>query len=717
MALLVLVLVGNARAAERPRDDLPKFVPTPEQLRRGSQAGGRFRSQGQLYKDRITPHWFADNTRFWYRNDLPRGAREFILVDASAGTRTAAFDHQKLAAALSKAAGRDFPADRLPFDGIEFVDGVKVVRFRVGETTWQCDLTLYKCSRSERGTASDADRPARSEDAKTDESESPHDESLWPDEPPALHQRSARQRPQPGRDRSARSPDGKWTAFLKENNVWLRDADGKESALGKDGAARNSYGMLEWAPDSKTLVAWRIEPGEVGEVHLIRSSPPGGGRATLTSRPYALPGDKFTAYELNLFTIAGPKQNKPSVERLDLGRPRLRWSKDGHTFTWEKHDRGHQRYRLIEVDTHTGKVRNLIDEKSKTFIWSAHTESVDRSATSLTWLKKTDEIIYPSERDGWRHLYLIDVKEGKVKQQITKGEFVVRGIDRIDEDKRHLWFRASGKNPAQDPCFIHHYRINFDGAGLTALTEGNGTHSIRYSPDEKYFIDTWSRVDQAPVNELRRAADGKLVCKLEEADVSELKSNGWALPEVFVAKGRDGKTDIWGIICRPAGFDPKKKYPVVENIYAGPQGSFVPKSFSTRRMFAELTGLGFVVAKIDGMGTANRSKAFHDVCWKNLKDAGLPDRILWHRAVAKKYPWYDISRVGIYGGSAGGQNAMGRCSSIPTSTRPASPAAAVTITAWTRRRGTSSGWATRSAPNTPSAPTSIRPTGCAASCC
>jgi dipeptidyl aminopeptidase/acylaminoacyl peptidase len=611
--------------------DVEKYVPTPEQLRQGyERATFRPRPRGRVYKDRVTPHWFADNTRFWYRNDLPGGATEFIVVGAEAGTRRAAFDHAKLAAALSKATGRGYQADKLPFDRIELVAEPRTVRFQVGDTTWECDLSSYACSRSSR--------------------------PLGPPDPEPRAEPRARR---PVRNRSDRSADGKWTAFTRENNVWLRDRDGKEVQLSKDGKAGNGYGMLEWAPDSKTLVAWRIEPGENKEVYLIRSSPPGGGRATLQRRPYALPGDRFTAYELNLFDIAERKQTKPPVERIDLDWPRLRWMKDGHTFTYEKHDRGHQRYRLIELDTHTARLRTLIDEQTKTFIWSAHTESVDRSVTSLTWLEKTDELIYPSERDGWRHLYLIDIKEGKVKTPITHGEYVVRAIDRIDEDKRQIWFRATGMSPEQDPYFIHYYRINFDGTGLTTLTEGNGTHSARWSPDRRYFIDIYSRVDLPPVNELRRTSDGKLVCQLEEADISELKTAGWEPPEVFVTKGRDGKTDIWGILCRPRHFDPNKKYPVVENIYAGPQGSFVPKSFIGGRLYAELTALGFVVAKIDGMGTANRSKAFHDVCWKNLKDAGLPDRILWHRAVAQKYPWYDIGRVGIYGGSAGGQNAMG----------------------------------------------------------
>jgi dipeptidyl aminopeptidase/acylaminoacyl peptidase len=242
-------------------------------------------------------------------------------------------------------------------------------------------------------------------------------------------------------------------------------------------------------------------------------------------------------------------------------------------------------------------------------------------------------------------------------KQITKGEWVIRGIDLIDETNRVVWFRASGKNANQDPYFIHYYRVNFDGSGLVALTQGDGNHLIEYSPDRKHYIDTYSRVDMSPMHELRRATDGKLVKAFETADITDLKSDGWKPPEVFVAKGRDGKTDIWGLIYRPRDFDPKKKYPIVEDIYAGPQGSFVPKTFSARSRYQSLNDLGFIVVKIDGMGTANRSKAFHDVCWKNLKDGGFLDRILWMKAAAKKHPEMDIARVGVYGNSAGGQNA------------------------------------------------------------
>jgi dipeptidyl aminopeptidase/acylaminoacyl peptidase len=214
-------------------------------------------------------------------------------------------------------------------------------------------------------------------------------------------------------------------------------------------------------------------------------------------------------------------------------------------------------------------------------------------------------------------------------------------------------------NPKQDPYFSHFYRINFDGTGLTALTEADGNHMVTYSSDMKYYVDTWSRVDLPPVSELRSTEDKKLLLELERGDTKDLIAAGWRVPEVFRAKGRDGQTAIWGVLFRPSNFVPTKKYPVIESIYAGPQGSFVPKSFSAYYAQQSLAELGFIVVQIDGMGTANRSKAFHDIAWRNLGDAGFPDRILWHKAVAAKYPFYDITRVGIYGGSAGGQNSTG----------------------------------------------------------
>jgi dipeptidyl aminopeptidase/acylaminoacyl peptidase len=663
-----------------------RYVPSPAELQAGYQ---RYLTPKQprpkVYKERIAPHWFHENARFWYRNDLHGGAKEFIVVDAGAGKRQVAFDHAKLAAALSKASGTEFAADRLPFESIEFVQADKNVRFDVGQTTWQCDLATYECKKhqgdqvkSSRNSYEHAAQasvayqpeeeempsvagagvfgsPGQGQAGASGDSSSGHQAES--NEESALQEGQPRKRPAVG-IATYLSPDRNWEAYTKDFNIYLRSqSDGKEVQLTKDGTAGRFCTHLSWSPDNKSLAAFRTELGDRKEVYVIESSPRGGGRAKLQKRFYDLPGDKLTTLEPCLFQIDGLKEIKLGLEPVDFGNPRLRWSKDGSRFTYEKVDRGHQRFRLIAVNAQTGAINNLIDEQAKTFIWSAHTENV--RIPLVTWMEKSHEIIYCSERDGGRHLYLLDARDGKLKNRITQGEWIVRGIDKIDEDKRQIWFRAGGLNPKQDPYFIHYCRINFDGTGLAALTEGDGNHTVQYAPDRKYLIDTYSRVDMPPNHELRSAADGKLVCALEHADISELEASGWKPPEVFVAKGRDGKTDIWGIISRPTNLDPTKKYPVIESIYAGPHGSHVPKSFSAFSRYSALTALGFIVVQIDGMGTANRSKAFHDVCWHNLKDAGFSDRILWHQAVAKKYPYYDVSRVGIYGTSAGGQNSTG----------------------------------------------------------
>ena len=330
----------------------------------------------------------------------------------------------------------------------------------------------------------------------------------------------------------------------------------------------------------------------------------------------------------------------------------LLWRRDSRAVTFEYNQRGHQVFRVVEINAQTGAARALVSEEPKTFF----------SYSTKRYRYDVDdgrEIIWMSERDGWNHLYLYNCASGAVKNQITKGAWVVRGIDRVDAAARQIWFRASGTYAGQDPYQIHYYRINFDGSGLTAMTKDDGSHIVTYSPDGQYYVDTWSRVDLAPVSQLHRTVDRTVVMELERADVRPLNATGIRPPEPFVAKGRDGTTDIYGIIVRPSTFDPRKKYPVIEYIYAGPHDSFVPKTWGIPGGMQAQAELGFIVVQIDGMGTSNRSKAFHDVAWQNIGDAGFPDRILWHKAVAAKYPYYDISRVGIYGGSAGGQNSTG----------------------------------------------------------
>lgn len=634
LVLCGLVALG---ATEPARAVTGESVSPPQGGARGEAGLGR------MYKGSIEPHWFHGNSRFWYRNELPGDTSEFVLVDAEAGTRGPAFDHTRLAAALSAAAGATFQGERLPFRQIEFIDEAAAIRFEAAGRTWKCLLEAYSCTPTDPGAPAAAPADDASPDARRRRRRAPEGDGGAEPEVVA-------------------SPNGRWVAYTKEHNIFIKSSDPGEAEiqLSDDGSESMAYaGRPEWSPDSATLVAWRLTEREEKLVHLIESSPSEGGRARLKSRPYTLPGDSFPTYELTLYDVANRARTRPAVDRFEHEwlRPRVRWNQAGDRFVYEQVDRGHQRLRVIEVETRTGAARSLIDELSNTFIWTTHTEEL--RLERLTWLKNSDEAIYVSERDGWRHAYLVDARQGGLTTPITHGDFVVRGIDRIDEEQRQLWFTASGREPGQDPYLRQYYRVNFDGTGMVALTEGDGDHSVQYSPDRRFVIDTWSRVDQPPAHTLRRAVDGALLCCLESADVSELKAAGWVPPEVFSAKGRDGVTDIWGLIARPPDFDPAKKYPVIEDIYAGPHGSFVPKRFHPGWRHESLTRLGFIVVQIDGMGTANRSKAFHDVCWKNLKDAGFPDRILWMKAAAARYPEMDVSRVGIFGTSAGGQSAAG----------------------------------------------------------
>lgn len=411
---------------------------------------------------------------------------------------------------------------------------------------------------------------------------------------------------------------------------------------------------ITWSPDAKKLAVFRVRPGYHRKLQYVESSPRDQVQPHYGLIEYAKPGDALDLPQPIMFDVENKRQyvidNTLCANPYQMSRPE--WRKDSRAFTFEYNQRGHQVYRIIEVNAATGKPRAVISEEPKTFFtYSSKKYRAD--------INDGKEVVWMSERDGWNHLYLFDGVTGAVKNQLTKGSWVVRGVEKVDEEKRQIWFQASGMHAGKDPYLIHYFRINFDGTGLTPLTEADANHSVSFSSDMKFYVDTYSRVDHPTIAELRRTEDRKVLTELERGDITELTKAGWRAPEVFSALGRDGKTDIWGVIFRPINYDPLKKYPVIEYIYAGPHSSHVPKSFSAYNQMQSLAELGFIVVQIDGMGTSNRSKAFHDVAWKNLGDAGFPDRILWHQAVAAKYRYYDISRVGIYGTSAGGQNSLG----------------------------------------------------------
>ena len=455
------------------------------------------------------------------------------------------------------------------------------------------------------------------------------------------------------------SPDGKWQAIVNEGRLEVR-------AIGTDGPpwfrseARGTNDVyaadFAWSPDSSRLVARRVVPVPEHRVHFVEAAPRDQLQPKLHSHRYFKPGDPLPKPRLVLFQVATRVEQtiddkmypNPFTEDGDLEGS---WSPDGREYRFVYNERGHQVYRLLAVHGQTGDVRVVAEETAKTFVdWTAK--------TWRHWLEDSGELLWMSERDGWCHLYLYDATTGRVKHQITRGDWVVRRVERVDAVARQIWFFAGGIRPEQDPYQLHLCRVNFDGSGLVILTEGDGQHQVEFSPDRRWFIDTWSRVDQPPVVELRASLDGHRVCELERADAAPLLAAGWTLPERFVAPARDGKTALYGVIVRPAGFDPTKQYPVLEEVYAGPQAAYVPKEFGRLLRAHQFAELGFIVVQVDGMGTSQRSKAFQDYAYKNLADAGFLDRIGWIRAAGATRPWMDLARVGTYGGSAGGQNAL-----------------------------------------------------------
>lgn len=623
------MLVAGTLLLQKADAQLPSYKPSREQISSAYQHMELMDSlsKGTVLKASINPVWQADGKSFWYKNILKDSLTEYIYVNSLASKKARAFDQEKVAKALSKAADTVFSASKLMLQDMRIDADKNTLYIQAGEKWYAYDTKLHTARKVEKAGV---EKPVELGWTKQVSRWQPfHADSL--------------------------SSDRKQKASIRNGNIYLSDANGKNARqLTYEGNPLRPFGELSWSPDGAFIVCYRIDKQQERKVSYVLSSLPNTTRGVVKEHDYAQPGDEFTSYEMFVLHVKTKALVKVQSERIDFfDTPVIRWRDgDNQHFTYEKVDRGHQRFRVIEVNAATGSTKHIIDEKTDTFIY--------QNQIYTHYLAREHEIVWSSEKDGWRHLYLVNEQTGKIKNQITKGEWVVRDVDSIDVAKREIWFRASGMNPDEDPYHMHYYRIRFDGTGLVKLTShAKAMHSLAFSPDRSFYIDTYSTMENPPVMELRKTSDASLVMKLEEADISQYLSLGLKLPEIFTAKGRDGKTDIWGIVYRPSTFDPAIKYPIIENIYAGPQDSYVSKSFRYYGEMQSMAELGFIVVQMDGMGTANRSKAFHDVCWKNLADAGFPDRIAWMKALAEKYPYIDSTKVGVYGTSAGGQNALG----------------------------------------------------------
>ena len=476
------------------------------------------------------------------------------------------------------------------------------------------------------------------------------------------------------KDGRAESPiDRNLCVIHKDNNLFLHnnatDTDVQLTADGVDTCYYSSWGS--WSKDGKYYATVLIKPAPKRYVTYTLSSPTDQLQPKYSQQEYAKPGDSLN-YRIPVIVDVEQKRTiRPTSTALFQHQYLVtapQWDENGKTLTFEFNERGHKTFRVLELDLQ-GNVRTLIEEKNDKYV--AYSRNLRRDMPF-------NRILWKSDRDGHAHLYIYNRNNGKLTQ-VTKGDYWVRDVLHYDIDKNgkgYIIFSANGMNcknmgvvassfdgkiKEEDPYNIHYYRIDLSGKNLVCLTPERGNHKATLTAgDNLTLVDTYSSVDQAPVTVLRSAKDGKIVTTLETADISRLRQTGWQAPEVFVAPGRDGKTDMWGIIQRPSNFDPKKKYPVIEYIYSGPGDQYVPKSFTPWLWnLADLAELGFIVVQLDAMTTSFRSLDFEQVCYKNLKDAGFPDRIAWIKAAAQKYPYMDIDRMGIYGCSAGGQEALG----------------------------------------------------------
>lgn len=596
---------------------------TVEDYNRAYALREKYNAKHVLYAG-VVPHWVDQTSAFWYVRQTEKG-KEYVKVDAASKKRTALFDQQKMAAALTEKAGREINAYNLPLQNCRLNISLDTLRFQLDGKFWAYSIKNNRLL----------------------------DEGAIP---PRGKERHWMEVDDEKEGRPVTSPDGKWTAFIKNDNVYVREmATGKEKQLSQDGTLSNYYSSyIQWSPDSKSVVSCRIRPVEKRYVYYVESSPADQAQPKLHKQEYAKPGDELRFKVPCIFEVESGRRLIPSTElfshQYELSGPM--WNADSKAITFEYNERGHKVYRVLEMSAVDGSVRTLIEEREEKY--------VNYPRIYRNYLSDGKRIIWSSERDNYNHLYLYDRATGKLLNQITKGEWYVRGVQHVDEANEVIYFSANGMKKGEDPYLIHYYKINFDGSNLVELTPEEGMHQCWYSSDYKYLVDVYSKVDQAPIAVLRDAKNGKIRMQLDKADISALLANGWKAPEVFSAKGRDGKTDMWGVIYRPSNFDPSKKYPVIEYIYSGPGDQYVPKTFSSYNWWmTSLAELGFIVVQVDGMTTSFRSKEFEEVCYKNLKDAGLPDHIAWIKAAAQKYPYMDIDRVGIFGCSAGGQESTG----------------------------------------------------------
>ncbi len=578
---------------------------------------------------------WLDDTHFWYR-DHDASGDHIMEMDVTTGKIAPAFDQAKLAAALGKARGKAMKATKWPARGFDFrVLPGGDLDVQLGDNWFRCDLSgVGVCT-------------ARDKMLKT------------------------------GNEPGALSPDGKLLAFVRDWNLWVRDlATGKETQLTTDGAKDYGYAtqnagwihgdgaIVRWSPDSKRIASYRQDQREVGDMYTVDARV---GHPKLDAWKYPLPGDdKVFMIEPVVIDVAANKMVRLKMapeQRLstlcdtlacDDGEPYawsdVKWAPDGNTLALVETSRNRQHETFRIADAETGDVRTAFEFTAQDYYESGH------GRVNWQYLPKTQEAIWPSEQNDWNNLYLYDLKTGRQLRPVTSGEGNVTEVLHLDRATRTLWFVGVGRTPGVNPYYRQFFKVDIDSGKVTLLTPEDADHTIEMSPDGKYFVDSHSTPTTPPVTVLRASDDGHVIATVARADISRLQAAGWVPPIPITVKARDGKTTLYGMMFKPTNFDPHKKYPVIDYIYPGPQtGSVRGRSFLAARIDHQaMAELGFIVVAIDGMGTPWRSTSFHHYWYGNMGDNTLPDQVAGIRELAKRHPWIDLDRVGIWGHSGGG---------------------------------------------------------------
>ncbi len=586
--------------------------------------------QREIYVADVSPHWIGRSDSFWFVKIGPNG-KHFIKVDAAKNTQGPAFAQARLAAVLSRATGKTYEANDLPFYSFTYLNKDRAIRFHFDDSIWACTLAKYSCHRSPISSA---------------------------------------------KRFMSISPNGQWGVFIRHHNLFVRDmSTGTVSQLTFHGVAGDAYGMplpdlrlliaedvtngddvrerpgVSWSPNSERFVTYRMDSRNAGRFTSIQFVPPHQLRPITYNYVYPSPGEilpKAMPIVFNLQTAIRRVDVKTRPLQIQFqGGPHFRWFPDNQHFYYVYHGRGEKYISIRVVNADTGVQRVLYTEVAKPYPY------VDPRETMFRFFNGYQELLWTSQRSGWNQLYRYNGKTGQLIDRVTHGNWVVHRIVKIDGKAHKIFFLAGGVDPRMNPYYTQLYSINMNGSGMKLLTPENADHTVSVSPDGEYFVDDYSRPNLPAISVLRRARDGSVVRVLERTDDGWLLKMGWKPPIPFEGKAADGKTNLYGIIVRPTDFNPHKKYPILENIYPGPQGHFVPNTFGAALRLQSMAELGFVAVMIDGRGTSGRSRAFHDFSYHNMGNVFI-DHVAMIKQMAAKYPWMNIHEIGIHGISAGG---------------------------------------------------------------